>query len=522
MSPITELSLYTTRKYHLFRVCIGITEEIKELMGYSHKGVASTLIGYEEARILMSLGVFFNPRDRSYLSAHSRVARIEKLDGQLYISISSKETPFVVRIKILTMELTDGNSRSELFLAFEITDVILDYLAANDHDERNYLDKLVVGNGDGNDFYDVYVPENLPVLEDVVTLGDVTTISPVKCRALPNPFFEVVFDHVAYDDERNSSDESASDNNDDDDLFFDSYSSNLSDLVVPELNFVDPEFDGIELDLEQDIEEEEEAVSLLKRNDLPYPVFEAHTHRGSHKRFTVCRRYDRDDEDMDDENRCLRWSSLRSDDRRSDKRTIGFERKIPLDVEMLNEPFVPMEETGFQTEKFVGGGLFSTDIDSVLTMLPPIETLSTKDIFQFDIRDWELNDTALGIFKCNEKDCEFCKTLFDCLKLDESMWMEILGILPREGGDCVVVDVPTWNVDTWFSDVGRPFGMDCTLDDWCSSDSYDDFCGSDCTEDVYEDDIAERDDVDGIWYDGYCAVDAMDYEEAEMEYWNTH
>ena len=26
----------------------------------------------------------------------------------------------------------------------------------------------------------------------------------------------------------------------------------------------------------------------------------------------------------------------------------------------------------------------------------------------------------------------------------------------------------------------------------------------------------------GIWYDGYYAADASDYEEAEMEYWNTH
>ena len=26
----------------------------------------------------------------------------------------------------------------------------------------------------------------------------------------------------------------------------------------------------------------------------------------------------------------------------------------------------------------------------------------------------------------------------------------------------------------------------------------------------------------GIWYDGYYCADAMDYEEAEMEYWNTH
>lgn len=26
----------------------------------------------------------------------------------------------------------------------------------------------------------------------------------------------------------------------------------------------------------------------------------------------------------------------------------------------------------------------------------------------------------------------------------------------------------------------------------------------------------------GIWYDGYYCADAVDYEEAEMEYWNTH
>ena len=32
-----------------------------------------------------------------------------------------------------------------------------------------------------------------------------------------------------------------------------------------------------------------------------------------------------------------------------------------------------------------------------------------------------------------------------------------------------------------------------------------------------------RDEEDGgIWYDGYYAADASDYEEAEMEYWNTH
>lgn len=31
-----------------------------------------------------------------------------------------------------------------------------------------------------------------------------------------------------------------------------------------------------------------------------------------------------------------------------------------------------------------------------------------------------------------------------------------------------------------------------------------------------------RDEESGIWYDGYWAVDATDYEEAEMEYWNTH
>ena len=26
----------------------------------------------------------------------------------------------------------------------------------------------------------------------------------------------------------------------------------------------------------------------------------------------------------------------------------------------------------------------------------------------------------------------------------------------------------------------------------------------------------------GIWFDGYYCADASDYEEAEMEYWNTH
>ncbi len=32
-----------------------------------------------------------------------------------------------------------------------------------------------------------------------------------------------------------------------------------------------------------------------------------------------------------------------------------------------------------------------------------------------------------------------------------------------------------------------------------------------------------RDEEDGgIWYDGYYCADASDYEEAEMEYWNTH
>lgn len=32
-----------------------------------------------------------------------------------------------------------------------------------------------------------------------------------------------------------------------------------------------------------------------------------------------------------------------------------------------------------------------------------------------------------------------------------------------------------------------------------------------------------RDQEDGgIWYDGYYCADASDYEEAEMEYWNTH
>lgn len=37
--------------------------------------------------------------------------------------------------------------------------------------------------------------------------------------------------------------------------------------------------------------------------------------------------------------------------------------------------------------------------------------------------------------------------------------------------------------------------------------------------DVYRN---EDDEIGGIWYDGHLAVDAMDYEEAEMEYWNTH
>ena len=32
-----------------------------------------------------------------------------------------------------------------------------------------------------------------------------------------------------------------------------------------------------------------------------------------------------------------------------------------------------------------------------------------------------------------------------------------------------------------------------------------------------------RDEADGgIWFDGYYCADASDYEEAEMEYWNTH
>lgn len=34
--------------------------------------------------------------------------------------------------------------------------------------------------------------------------------------------------------------------------------------------------------------------------------------------------------------------------------------------------------------------------------------------------------------------------------------------------------------------------------------------------------VEDDDDIGGIWYDGYHAVDASDYEEAEMEYWNTH
>ena len=35
--------------------------------------------------------------------------------------------------------------------------------------------------------------------------------------------------------------------------------------------------------------------------------------------------------------------------------------------------------------------------------------------------------------------------------------------------------------------------------------------------------VVYRDHEDGgIWYDGYYCADASDYEEAEMEYWNTH
>ena len=31
-----------------------------------------------------------------------------------------------------------------------------------------------------------------------------------------------------------------------------------------------------------------------------------------------------------------------------------------------------------------------------------------------------------------------------------------------------------------------------------------------------------QDEDGGIWYDGYYCAAATDYEEAEMEYWNTH
>ena len=35
-------------------------------------------------------------------------------------------------------------------------------------------------------------------------------------------------------------------------------------------------------------------------------------------------------------------------------------------------------------------------------------------------------------------------------------------------------------------------------------------------------DVHRDTDAGGIWYDGYYCADATDYEEAEMEYWNTH
>ena len=35
-------------------------------------------------------------------------------------------------------------------------------------------------------------------------------------------------------------------------------------------------------------------------------------------------------------------------------------------------------------------------------------------------------------------------------------------------------------------------------------------------------DVYRDQDDGGIWYDGYYCADASDYEEAEMEYWNTH
>ena len=35
-------------------------------------------------------------------------------------------------------------------------------------------------------------------------------------------------------------------------------------------------------------------------------------------------------------------------------------------------------------------------------------------------------------------------------------------------------------------------------------------------------DVCRDEEDGGIWYDGYYCADAMDYEEAETEYWNTH
>ena len=38
---------------------------------------------------------------------------------------------------------------------------------------------------------------------------------------------------------------------------------------------------------------------------------------------------------------------------------------------------------------------------------------------------------------------------------------------------------------------------------------------------LYGHDVCWDEDDGGIWFDGYCCSDASDYEEAEMEYWNT-
>ena len=34
--------------------------------------------------------------------------------------------------------------------------------------------------------------------------------------------------------------------------------------------------------------------------------------------------------------------------------------------------------------------------------------------------------------------------------------------------------------------------------------------------------VCRDQDDGGIWYDGYYCADASEYEEAEIEYWNTH